>query len=99
MSSPSGASHTHSGKFAPGCGTDKAVHRGHLLLHGDRQAKGGQVKSPRTLTGKIYNKRSVEWSQSGMSEDDNNFDDNFDEEFDEDDQEDDEFGDEDGGAK
>jgi hypothetical protein len=84
MSSPSGASHTHSGKFAPGCGTDKAVHRGHLLLHGDRQAKGGQVKSPRTLTGKIYNKRSVDLSQSGMSEDDNNnFEDNFDEEFDE----------------
>jgi hypothetical protein len=55
-----------------------------LLLHGDRQAKCGQLKSPRTLTGKIYNKRSVDWSQSGMSEDDNNnFEDNFDEEFDE----------------
>ena len=62
MSSPPGASHTDSGKFTAGCGTDKAMHCGHLLLHGDRQAKGGQVKSPTTQAGKIYNKRSVDYN-------------------------------------
>jgi hypothetical protein len=36
------------------------VHCGHLLLHGDCQTKGGQVKSPRKLAGKIYNKRPVD---------------------------------------
>lgn len=62
MSSPPGASHTDSGKFTAGCGTDKAMHCGHLLLHGDRQAKGGQVKSPTMPAGKIYNKRSVDYN-------------------------------------
>lgn len=62
MSSPPGASHTDSGKFTAGCGTDKAMHCGHLLLHGDRQAKGGQVKGPTTPAGKIYNKRSVDYN-------------------------------------
>ena len=62
MSPPTGTSHTDSGKFTAGCGTDKAMHCGHLLLHGDRQAKGGQVKSPTTPAGKIYNKRSVDYN-------------------------------------
>jgi hypothetical protein len=60
MSPPTGTSHADSGKFTAGCGSDKTVHCGHLLLHGDCQTKGGQVKSPRKLAGKIYNKRSVD---------------------------------------
>jgi hypothetical protein len=96
MSSPSGASHIHSGKFAARCRKDNAVHCGHLPLHGDCQAKGGQVKSPYPVVGKIYNKRSVDQPHSSMSEDDNNFDDNFEEEFGEDE---DEFGNEDESVK
>lgn len=73
------------------------MHCGHLLLHGDRQAKGGQVRAQQRRLAKFI--INVQWIiiHSSMSEADNNFDDNFDEEFDED--EDDEFGDEDEGAK
>jgi hypothetical protein len=60
MSSPSGTPHAGISNFAAECWTDKTVHCGHLLLHGDYQAKGGQVKSLRKLDGKIYNKRSVD---------------------------------------
>ena len=64
MSSPSGASHIHSGKFARWCKKDNAVHCGHLPLHGDCQAKCGQVKSPYPLVGKTYNKCSVDQPHS-----------------------------------
>ena len=95
MSSPSGASHIHRSEFAAGCGKDKAVHCGHLPLHGDYQTKDGLV-NPYSLVSKIYNKSSVDQHHSSMSEDDNNFEDNFDEEFGEDE---DEFGNEDWSVK
>jgi len=47
MSSSSGASHTDSGEFTAWNGTDKEVYRGHLLLYGKCQTKGGQVKIPK----------------------------------------------------
>jgi hypothetical protein len=60
MSSPSEASHADSGKFTTRGRTDKALHGGHLFLHGDYQAQGRQIKNPRKLAGKIYNERSVD---------------------------------------
>jgi hypothetical protein len=66
------------------------VHRGHLPLPGDRQAKGGQAKGSRgPLAGKTYNDHFIRLIPD-MSEDDD-----FEEEFDDDD--DDEFGDDDEG--
>jgi len=71
---------------------DKAVHRGHLPLSGDRQAKGGQANgSRRPLAVKTYNDHFIRLFPD-MSEDDD-----FEEEFDEDD--DDEFGDDDEGEE
>ena len=62
------------------------------------QTNDWQVKKLKRLTGKIYNKRQVDYSHLSMSQEDNNFDDDFDdEEFDEEGE--DEFGDEEAGAK
>ena len=97
MSSSSEVSHTDSGKFTARGETNKALHCGHLLLYGYLSNKR-QVKKPKRLVGKIYNKRQVDYSHSSMSEEDNNFDDDFDdEEFGE--ESEDEFGDEEAGAK
>lgn len=98
MSSPAEASHADSGKFTARGSRNKALHGGYLLMYGDHSNKLVGVEKPKRLAGKIYNKRQVDYSQSSMSEEDNNFDDDFDdEEFDEEGE--DEFGDEEEGAK
>ena len=98
MSSSTEVSHADSGKFTTRGETNKALHRGHLLLYGYHSNKRLTSKEAQRLAGKIYNKRQVDYSHSGMSEEDNNFDDDFDdEEFDEEGE--DEFGDEEADAK
>ena len=62
------------------------------------QTNDWQVKKPKRLAGKIYNKRQVDYSHSSMSEYDNNFDEDVDDEaFGE--ESEDECGDEEAGAK